>query len=159
MAYLEITQLDKHYDRFQALKQINLSVEKEEFVVFVGPSGCGKTTLLRTISGLETPSVGQITLDGRDITGEHPSKRNVAMVFQNYALFPHLNVFDNIAFGLQLQGLSKADIQKRVERTATLLHLELMLDRKPKQLSGGQRQRVAIGRCIVKQPKLFLFDE
>src|SRR6201993_5140382 len=159
MAYLEITQLDKHYDRFQAPKQIDLSVEKEKFIVFVGPSGCGKTTLLRTISGLETPTVGQITLDGRDITYVHPSKRNVAMVFQNYALFPHLSVFDNIAFGLQLQGLSKQDIRKRVERAATLLHLEQLLDRKPKQLSGGQRQRVALGVGTVKQPKLFLFDE
>jgi multiple sugar transport system ATP-binding protein len=159
MAYLEITQLDKHYDRFQALKQINLSVEKEEFIVFVGPSGCGKTTLLRTICGLETPTVGQITLDGRDITYVHPSKRNVAMVFQNYALFPHLSVFENIAFGLRLHGLSKDEIEKRVQRAAALLHLEPLLARKPKQLSGGQRQRVAIGRAIVKQPKLFLFDE
>jgi multiple sugar transport system ATP-binding protein len=159
MAYLEITQLDKHYDRFQALKQINLSVEKEEFIVFVGPSGCGKTTLLRTISGLETPTVGQITLDGRDITYVHPSKRNVAMVFQNYALFPHLSVFENIAFGLRLHGLSRQEIDQRVQRAANLLHLESLLTRKPKQLSGGQRQRVAIGRAIVKQPKLFLFDE
>ena len=134
MAYLEITQLDKHYDRFQALKQINLAVEKEEFIVFVGPSGCGKTTLLRTICGLETPTVGQITLDGRDITYVHPSKRNVAMVFQNYALFPHLSVFENIAFGLRLHGLSKQEIEKRVQRAAALLHLEPLLARKPKQL-------------------------
>lgn len=159
MAYLKITELDKHYDRFQALKQINLSVEKEEFIVFVGPSGCGKTTLLRTISGLETPTVGKITLDGQDITYIHPSKRNVAMVFQNYALFPHLSVFENIAFGLRLHGLSKQEIDQRVQRAARLLHLEELLARKPKQLSGGQRQRVAIGRAIVKQPKLFLFDE
>ena len=159
MAYLEITQLDKHYDRFQALKQVDLSVEKEEFIVFVGPSGCGKTTLLRTISGLETPTVGKITLDGRDITYVHPSKRNVAMVFQNYALFPHLSVFENIAFGLRLHGLSKQEIEQRVQRAAKLLHLDPLLSRKPKQLSGGQRQRVAIGRAIVKQPKLFLFDE
>ncbi len=159
MAYLEITQLDKHYDRFQALKQINLSVEKEEFIVFVGPSGCGKTTLLRTISGLETPTVGKITLDGRDITYVHPSKRNLAMVFQNYALFPHLSVFENIAFGLRLHGLSRQEIEQRVQRAAKLLHLDPLLTRKPKQLSGGQRQRVAIGRAIVKQPKLFLFDE
>src|SRR6201981_1500386 len=159
MAYLEITQLDKHYDRFQALKQINLFVEKEEFIVFVGPSGCGKTTLLRTISGLETPSLGKITLDGQDITYIHPSKRNVAMVFQNYALFPHLSVFENIAFGLRLHGLSKQEIEQRVQRAAKLLHLDPLLARKPKQLSGGQRQRVAIGRAIVKQPKLFLFDE
>ena len=159
MAYLELTRIDKHYDSFHALKNINLEVEKEEFVVFVGPSGCGKSTLLRSICGLETVSSGKIILDGRDITDIHPSKRNVAMVFQNYALFPHLSVFDNIAFGLQLHGVSKQDIRKRVERAATLLHLEKLLDRKPKQLSGGQRQRVAIGRCIVKQPKLFLFDE
>jgi multiple sugar transport system ATP-binding protein len=159
MAYLELIQIEKHYDSFHALKSIDLQVEKEEFVVFVGPSGCGKSTLLRSICGLETVTSGRIVLDGRDITGIHPSKRNVAMVFQNYALFPHLNVFHNIAFGLELQGLSKEDIHKRVERAATLLHLETMLDRKPKQLSGGQRQRVAIGRCIVKQPKLFLFDE
>lgn len=159
MAYLQLSDIDKHYDDFHALKSINLSVEKEEFVVFVGPSGCGKTTLLRSISGLETVTSGKIELDGRDITEIHPSKRNVAMVFQNYALFPHLNVFDNIAFGLKLQNLSGSEIRKRVERAANLLHIEQLLTRKPKQLSGGQRQRVAIGRAIVKQPKLFLFDE
>lgn len=159
MAYLELNQIEKHYDSFHALKNIDLQVEKSEFVVFVGPSGCGKSTLLRSICGLEAVSSGTIVLDGRDITNVHPSKRNVAMVFQSYALFPHLNVYDNIAFGLSLQGLRKEDVRKRVERVAKLLHLETLLDRKPKQLSGGQRQRVAIGRCIVKQPKLFLFDE
>lgn len=159
MAYLELNQIEKHYDSFHALKNIDLEVEKGEFAVFVGPSGCGKSTLLRSICGLEAVTSGQIVLDGRDITYIHPSKRNVAMVFQNYALFPHLNVYDNIAFGLSLQGLSKKDIRKRVERAANLLHLHELLERKPKQLSGGQRQRVAIGRCIVKQPKLFLFDE
>jgi multiple sugar transport system ATP-binding protein len=159
MAYLELIQLEKHYDSFHALKNIDLQIGKGEFVVFVGPSGCGKSTLLRSICGLESVTSGKIVLDGRDITNVHPSKRNVAMVFQNYALFPHLNVFDNIAFGLSLQGISKQDIRKRVQRAAALLHLETLLDRKPKQLSGGQRQRVAIGRCIVKQPKLFLFDE
>ena len=159
MAYLELTQIEKYYDSFHALKNIDLQVEKEEFVVFVGPSGCGKSTLLRTICGLETVSSGKIMLDGQDITYIHPSKRKLAMVFQNYALFPHLSVFDNIAFGLQLQGVSKQEIRQRVERAAELLHLEGLLDRKPRQLSGGQRQRVAIGRCIVKAPKLFLFDE
>jgi multiple sugar transport system ATP-binding protein len=159
MAYLELNQIEKHYDSFHALKNIDLQVEKSEFVVFVGPSGCGKSTLLRSICGLEAVSSGTIVLDGRDITNVHPSKRNVAMVFQSYALFPHLNVYDNIAFGLSLQGLRKEDVRNRVERVAKLLHLETLLDRKPKQLSGGQRQRVAIGRCIVKQPKLFLFDE
>jgi multiple sugar transport system ATP-binding protein len=159
MSYLELTQIEKYYDSFHALKDINLQVEKEEFVVFVGPSGCGKSTLLRSICGLETVSSGKIVLDGREITDIHPSKRNVAMVFQNYALFPHLNVFDNIAFGLQLHGVSKQEIRQRVERVAALLNLEGMLARKPRQLSGGQRQRVAIGRCIVKAPKLFLFDE
>ena len=112
-----------------------------------------------SICGLETVSSGKIMLDGQDITYIHPSKRNLAMVFQNYALFPHLSVFDNIAFGLQLHGVSKQEIRQRVERAAELLHLEGLLDRKPRQLSGGQRQRVAIGRCIVKAPKLFLFDE
>ncbi len=159
MSYLTLADLQKHYESFHALKDINFSVEKEEFVVFVGPSGCGKSTLLRSIAGLESVSSGTIELDGRDITHIHPSKRNVAMVFQSYALFPHLNVFENIAFGLRLQNLSKADIQKRVQKAADLLHLGELLDRKPKQLSGGQRQRVAIGRSIVKQPKLFLFDE
>src|ERR1700731_1514637 len=159
MAYLNLTDIQKHFDSFHALKNLSLAIEKEEFVVFVGPSGCGKTTLLRSISGLETVTGGKIELDGRDITYEHPSKRNVAMVFQNYALFPHLTVFENVAFGLQLQGLSREDIHKRVQRAARLLHLEELLARKPKQLSGGQRQRVAIGRAIVKQPKLFLFDE
>ena len=159
MSYLELTQIEKYYDSFHALKNIDLQVEKEEFVVFVGPSGCGKSTLLRSICGLETVSSGKVVLDGQDITYIHPSKRNLAMVFQSYALFPHLSVFNNIAFGLQLHGVSKQEIRQRVERVAALLHLEGMLDRKPKQLSGGQRQRVAIGRCIVKAPKLFLFDE
>ena len=159
MSYLELSQIEKYYDSFHALKNIDLQVEKEEFVVFVGPSGCGKSTLLRSICGLETVSSGKIVLDGQDITYIHPSKRNLAMVFQSYALFPHLSVFNNIAFGLQLHGVSKQEIRQRVERVAALLHLEGMLDRKPKQLSGGQRQRVAIGRCIVKAPKLFLFDE
>src|SRR5260221_6641565 len=159
MAYLNLTDIQKHFDSFHALKNLSLAIEKEEFVVFVGPSGCGKTTLLRSISGLETVTGGKIELDGRDITFEHPSKRNVAMVFQNYALFPHLTVFENVAFGLRLQRLTKAEINQRVQRAAALLHIEPLLQRKPKQLSGGQRQRVAIGRAIVKQPKLFLFDE
>src|SRR6202023_3304558 len=159
MAYLNLTDIEKHFDSFHALQNLSLAIEKEEFVVFVGPSGCGKTTLLRSISGLETVTGGKIELDGRDITYEHPSKRNVAMVFQNYALFPHLTVFENVAFGLRLQRLTKAEINQRVQRAAALLHIEPLLQRKPKQLSGGQRQRVAIGRAIVKQPKLFLFDE
>jgi multiple sugar transport system ATP-binding protein len=159
MAYLELSQIEKHYDDFHALKGISLAVEKEEFVVFVGPSGCGKTTLLRSICGLESVTSGRISLDGRDITDIHPSKRNVAMVFQNYALFPHLSVGENIAFGLKLAGFSKDETRQRVDRAAKALHLDTMLERKPKQLSGGQRQRVAIGRAIVKDPKLFLFDE
>ncbi|MBV9671936.1 MAG: sn-glycerol-3-phosphate ABC transporter ATP-binding protein UgpC [Verrucomicrobia bacterium] len=159
MAYLELEQIEKHYDDFHALKGIDLHVQKEEFVVFVGPSGCGKTTLLRSISGLESVTGGKIILDGRDITDIHPSRRNVAMVFQNYALFPHLSVFENIAFGLRLHNLGQREIRNRVERAANSLHLDQLLERKPKQLSGGQRQRVAIGRAIVKQPKLFLFDE
>src|SRR6266481_7096625 len=133
MAYLELTKIEKHYDSFHALKNIDLQVEREEFVVFVGPSGCGKSTLLRSICGLETVSSGKIVLDGQDITDIHPSKRNLAMVFQNYALFPHLSVFENIAFGLRLHGLSKQEIDQRVQRAARLLHLEELLARKPKQ--------------------------
>src|SRR4030088_1507574 len=116
MAYLELIQIEKHYDSFHALKNIDLQVEKEEFVVFVGPSGCGKTTLLRSICGLETVTSGRILLDNVDITDIHPSKRNVAMVFQNYALFPHLSVFENIAFGLKLTNISRDEIRRRVER-------------------------------------------
>ncbi len=127
--------------------------------MIVGASGCGKSTLLRLVAGLERPSAGRVLLDGRDITALDPAARDAAMVFQNYALYPHMSVFDNMAYGLRIRGLARADISRRVDEAATLLGIEPLLARKPRQLSGGQRQRVAMGRAIVREPKLFLFDE
>jgi sn-glycerol 3-phosphate transport system ATP-binding protein len=141
------------------LRQIDLSLIDGEMLVIVGASGCGKSTLLRLVAGLETPSEGRIVIGGRDVTGLDPSERDIAMVFQNYALYPHMSVFDNMAYGLRIRGLSRGQITKKVEEAATLLGLEAFLARKPRQLSGGQRQRVAMGRAIVRDPKLFLFDE
>jgi multiple sugar transport system ATP-binding protein len=138
---------------------VNLAVEPGELVVFVGPSGCGKSTLLRLIAGLETPSDGAIHISGQDVTHTHPSRRGVAMVFQSYALYPHMNVAENMAFGLKIQRTPQAEIDVRVRRAAEILQLEALLDRKPRALSGGQRQRVAIGRAIVREPDVFLFDE
>jgi multiple sugar transport system ATP-binding protein len=138
---------------------VNLTVEPGELVVFVGPSGCGKSTLLRLIAGLEEPSSGHIHISGNDVTHTHPSKRGVAMVFQSYALYPHMTVAENMAFGLKIQRSPKAEIATRVRRAAEILQLEGLLDRKPRALSGGQRQRVAIGRAIVREPDVFLFDE
>jgi len=147
MGRFVLRNVKKAFGEHIIIPALDLDIDDGEFVVFVGPSGCGKTTLLRSISGLETVTGGKIELDGRDITYEHPSKRNVAMVFQNYALFPHLTVFENVAFGLRLQRLTKAEINQRVQRAAALLHIEPLLQRKPKQLSGGQRQRVALHLC------------
>jgi ABC-type sugar transport system ATPase subunit len=138
---------------------VTLRAEDGEFVVFVGPSGCGKSTLLRSIAGLEQISSGRILIGGEDVTRTPPSKRDVAMVFQSYALYPHMTVRGNIEFGLKVNGVERAQIQRRVEEAARTLRLEDYLDRKPSQLSGGQRQRVAIGRAIVKKPRVFLFDE
>ncbi|MBR7889436.1 sn-glycerol-3-phosphate ABC transporter ATP-binding protein UgpC [Marinomonas sp. A79] len=159
MSYLAITDLQKHYDNYHALRGINLSIIEGEFVVFVGPSGCGKSTLLRTIAGLESSTGGSIELDGRDITELASSKRDLAMVFQSYALYPHMTVADNLSFALRLAKVSDAEIQEKVRSVSASLQLDALLDRKPKELSGGQRQRVAIGRAIVRQPKVFLFDE
>lgn len=141
------------------LNDINLNIGAGEFCVFVGPSGCGKSSLLRLVAGLETISSGAISIDGRVINEVPPAERDIAMVFQNYALYPHMSVYDNMAFGLRRQGLSRAQIEDRVREAARILQLEALLERKPGALSGGQRQRVAIGRAIVKQPKVFLFDE
>jgi sn-glycerol 3-phosphate transport system ATP-binding protein len=141
------------------LAGIDLAVGDGEMVVIVGASGCGKSTLLRLVAGLEQPSRGAVVLDGRDITGRDPAERDIAMVFQNYALYPHMSVFDNMAYGLKIRGLPRAEIRKRVEAAAEMLGLEDLLARKPRALSGGQRQRVAMGRAIVREPKLFLFDE
>ncbi len=142
-----------------AVKGINLTIEDREFMVLVGPSGCGKSTTLRMIAGLEEISGGTISIDGKVVNNVLPKDRDIAMVFQNYALYPHMSVYDNMAFGLKLRKFPKADIDKRVHEAAAILGLEPYLERKPKALSGGQRQRVAVGRAIVRQPKVFLFDE
>jgi ABC-type sugar transport system ATPase subunit len=149
----------KSFGAVDVIKGVNLTVEPGEFCVFVGPSGCGKSTLLRLISGLEEVTSGMIEIGGADVTDAEPSARGIAMVFQNYALYPHLSVRDNIGFGLSLARLPKAEIKAKVEAAAAALKLTDYLDRKPKALSGGQRQRVAIGRAIVRDPKVFLFDE
>jgi len=159
MATLELQNVEKHFDSVRVIQPLDLSVVHGEFVVFVGPSGCGKSTLLRMIAGLESVSSGTIRIDGKDVTNLPPVDRNVAMVFQNYALYPHMTVEENIDFGLRIAGMPKAQRREKVMEAARILKLEAYLARKPKALSGGQRQRVAIGRAIVKKPKLFLFDE
>ena len=159
MAGLRIEGVSKSFGRQRVLKGIDLSVEDQEFVVFVGPSGCGKSTLLRIIAGLEEHEEGEVFLDDTDITDFQPADRGVAMVFQSYALFPHMTVAGNMSFGLRLAGTPAAEIRQRVEKAARILQIDDLLERKPRQLSGGQRQRVAIGRAIVRQPKIFLFDE
>jgi sn-glycerol 3-phosphate transport system ATP-binding protein len=159
MATLEITGLRKSFGTTQVLRQIDLSLADGEMLVIVGASGCGKSTLLRLVAGLEIPTEGRITIGGRDVTALDPSERDIAMVFQNYALYPHMSVFDNMAYGLRIRGLSRGEITRKVEEAADLLGLGSFLSRKPRQLSGGQRQRVAMGRAIVRDPKLFLFDE
>ena len=159
MADIKLTKLNKSYGAVHILKDVNLSISSGEFIVFVGPSGCGKSTLLRAISGLEQISSGTLEIDGAVVNEVPPSKRGIAMVFQSYALYPHMSVFENIAFTLENQGIGRAEIRKKVERVADMLQLTPYLTRLPKALSGGQRQRVAIGRAIVRDPKVFLFDE
>jgi multiple sugar transport system ATP-binding protein len=159
MAFLELKGVEKFFGEHRAIKGIDLMVGKGEFVVFVGPSGCGKSTLLRLIAGLETVDGGSVRLDGRDITKLPSSKRDLAMVFQSYALYPHMSVYDNMSFALMLAKVDPAVIREKVKRAAEILNLQPYLQRTPKELSGGQRQRVAIGRAIVRSPKVFLFDE
>ncbi|WP_061291851.1 ABC transporter ATP-binding protein [Azotobacter vinelandii] len=159
MSDLTIKNLKKGFDGTEIIKGIDLEIKDHEFVVFVGPSGCGKSTLLRLIAGLEEVTSGHIHLDGQDITDVAPAKRNLAMVFQTYALYPHMSVSKNMSFALSLAGADKAEIERKVKEAARILELEHLLERKPKALSGGQRQRVAIGRAIVRHPKVFLFDE
>lgn len=159
MANIKITNLYKRYGATEVLKDVNLEINSGEFIVFVGPSGCGKSTLLRSISGLETISSGTLEIDGRVSNDVAPAKRGIAMVFQSYALYPHMTVGQNMGYSLKLQGLPKAEIKKKVEAAAGKLQLTPYLERLPKALSGGQRQRVAIGRAIVRDPRVFLFDE
>ena len=159
MASVELGRITKSFGAVKVIEQIDLTVEKGEFVCFVGPSGSGKSTLLRMIAGLETVSGGDVLIDGQDVTFAEPSDRGIAMVFQSYALYPHMNVYDNIAFNLRLSKFSKSEITARVKEAARILRLDELLQRSPAQLSGGQRQRVAIGRAIVRHPKVFLFDE
>lgn len=160
MASLSMKNICKEYPNgFKAVTDFNLEVADKEFIIFVGPSGCGKSTTLRMIAGLEDISSGEFYIDGKLMNDVEPKDRDIAMVFQNYALYPHMTVFDNMAFGLKLRKVPKDEIKKKVEEAARILDLEKLLDRKPKALSGGQRQRVAMGRAIVRNPKVFLMDE
>ncbi|WP_038177917.1 sn-glycerol-3-phosphate import ATP-binding protein UgpC [Vibrio rhizosphaerae] len=160
MATLTLTDIQKSYPNgFQAIHGVDLAIDDGEMVVLVGPSGCGKSTLLRMIAGLEEISAGQLMIDEQPVNDLEPGQRDIAMVFQNYALYPHMSVFDNMAYGLKNRKVPKEQIREMVTETATLLELDHLLERKPKQLSGGQRQRVAMGRAIVRSPKVFLFDE
>ena len=159
MSYLRLENVKKRFGAVDIIKGVDIAAEKGEFVVFVGPSGCGKSTLLRMVAGLEEVSDGDIFIEGARVTDTEPAKRQVSMVFQSYALFPHMSVRENIGFGLKMSKMPKGEIDRQVNEAARILQMEPLLDRKPRQLSGGQRQRVAIGRAIVRHPKLFLFDE
>ncbi|MDP1777353.1 MAG: ATP-binding cassette domain-containing protein, partial [Brevundimonas sp.] len=159
MADVRLTGVTKSFGTTEVLKGIDLEIADGEFVVFVGPSGCGKSTLLRTIAGLEEANGGDIAIGGKVVNDLGPSDRGIAMVFQSYALYPHMSVYENMAFGLKLARADKAEIDRRVRGAAGTLNITDLLDRKPKALSGGQRQRVAIGRAIVREPQVFLFDE
>ncbi|WPB55596.1 sn-glycerol-3-phosphate ABC transporter ATP-binding protein UgpC [Xylophilus sp. GOD-11R] len=159
MAQVSIRNVVKQYDTYQAVRGVDLDIQAGEFLVLVGPSGCGKSTMLRMIAGLEDISSGELLIGGRVVNDVAPRDRDIAMVFQNYALYPHMTVYDNMAFGLQLRKLPKAEIEPRVQNAAKILDLTALLQRKPRALSGGQRQRVAMGRSIVRDAKVFLFDE
>ena len=159
MADININTINKYYGDVHVIKDISLDIKSQSFTVLVGPSGCGKSTMLRMIAGLEDINSGTISIDGEVVNDLPPKQRNIAMVFQSYALYPHMTVFDNMAFGLKLEKRSKDEINERVQEAARILQIEEYLQRKPKQLSGGQRQRVAIGRAITRKPKVFLFDE
>src|SRR6266849_3661473 len=159
MGQVVLKGINKFYESVHAVKDFNLQIRDKEFVVFVGPSGCGKTTTLRMIAGLEAISSGDISIDGSVINELAPMDRDIAMVFQNYALYPHMSVYDNMAFGLKMRKFEKSEIDKNVREAADILGIGELLKRKPRQLSGGQRQRVALGRAIVRHPRVFLFDE
>jgi len=159
MATLHLENLSKHIDGHCIVDNFNLDIKEGEFIVVVGPSGCGKSTLLRLIAGLETVTEGDIKINDRKVNQLEPKDRNIAMVFQNYALYPHMTVYENMSYGLRMRGMKKAAIAKQVEKVAKTLELEELLQRKPNELSGGQRQRVAMGRAMVRKPEIFLFDE
>lgn len=159
MAEIKLTNICKSFDNIAVIKGVDIDIHDGEFVVFVGPSGCGKSTLLRMIAGLEDISSGQLSIDGQEMSDIPAAKRGLAMVFQSYALYPHMNVFKNLSFGLKLAKVSAGEIKKRVHKAAQILQITDYLERLPKSLSGGQRQRVAIGRAIVREPRAFLFDE
>lgn len=159
MASVTFKNVDKKFGDVEIIKKLNIEVQDKEFLVLVGPSGCGKTTALRLLAGLEEITDGEIKIDDRVVNDVAPKDRDIAMVFQSYALYPHLSVYDNMAFGLKLRKTPKAEIKRRVDEAAQVLDITHLLDRKPRQLSGGQRQRVAVGRAIVREPKVFLFDE
>jgi len=159
VAELGLRDVRKTYGDLQVIHGVTMDITDGEFIVILGPSGCGKSTLLRMVAGLESITAGEISIGGRVVNELEPTDRNIAMVFQNYALYPHMSVYDNMSYGLRIKGFPKAEIEKRVRRAAEILELEKFLERKPRQLSGGQRQRVAMGRAIVREPAVFLFDE
>src|SRR2546429_2096189 len=159
MAKVQLRDVRKSYADLEVIHGVDMEVSDGEFIVIVGPSGCGKSTLLRMVAGLEAITGGEIVIGDRVVNAIEPKDRDIAMVFQNYALYPHMSVFDNMAYGLRIRGLAKDDIARRVQRAAEILELAPLLERKPRQLSGGQRQRVAMGRAIVREPAVFLFDE
>jgi len=159
MGYLVLDHIVKRFGKKEVLRDITLDIDAGAFCVILGPSGCGKSTLLNIVAGLEEPTGGRVIVDGRDITALPPHKRDIAMVFQNYALYPHLSVYENIAFGLRVKRLPDEEIKERVSEVSRVLNIAHKLDSLPRQLSGGERQRVATGRAIVRDPSLFLFDE
>jgi len=159
MATIKLDNIQKSFGKTDVIHGVSIDIEDGEFIVIVGPSGCGKSTLLRMVAGLETVTDGEVQIDGRRVNDEEPMDRDIAMVFQNYALYPHMSVFENMAYGLKIAKTPKAEIAERVATAAKMLQLEDYLKRKPRELSGGQRQRVAMGRAIVRKPKVFLFDE
>jgi multiple sugar transport system ATP-binding protein len=159
MARVLLRELNKKFDGTHAVKNVNLEIRDHEFVVLVGPSGCGKTTTLRMVAGLEDITSGEVSIDGKVVNNLAPMDRDIAMVFQNYALYPHMSVYQNMAFGLRMRKFDKPEIDRRVKHAAEVLGIQVLLDRRPRQLSGGQRQRVALGRAIVRNPRVFLFDE
>ncbi|NTW09324.1 MAG: ATP-binding cassette domain-containing protein, partial [Anaerolineaceae bacterium] len=159
MASVTFKNVTKKFGDFMALNDLNLEIEDKEFLVLVGPSGCGKTTALRCLAGLEEVTEGSVLIGDRVVNEVPPKDRDIAMVFQSYALYPHMSVYDNMAFGLKLRKIDKEKIRERVEAAAKVLGIEALIKRKPRELSGGQRQRVAVGRAIVREPKVFLFDE